>query len=119
MVALAPFRTVRDALTGVLGRRFPVTVVGHLPTDRAGRYGRKLASHLGRKATAEWDDVAGRGTITFAPGERVVLTATPDALLTTLTCPSARVDELKDVIERHLLRFGAKEGLTMTWQDGR
>ena len=119
MVVLAPFLKARDALSGMMGRRFPVTLVGRAPTDRAARYGRQLVSHLGRKATGEWHEPTGQGTVTFGAGERVVLTATDTELVATLTCPAARADELRDVVERHLLRFGAKDGLTMTWQDGR
>ena len=119
MVVLAPFRKARDIVAGTLGRRFPVTVVGRAPTERAARYGRQLASHLGRKVETSWDEDTGRGRVTFGPGEVLVLIAQPEELVATLTCPSARADELKDVVERHLVRFGAKEGLEVRWQDGR
>ena len=48
-------------------------------TDRATRYGKQLVSHLGRRATAEWDEEAGTGWIDF--GEtRAELSAAPEAL---------------------------------------
>ncbi|WP_169316291.1 hypothetical protein [Mobilicoccus pelagius] len=37
----------------------------------------------------------------FGAGERVVLTATDTELVATLTCPAARADELRNVVERH------------------
>ncbi|WP_052465923.1 DUF2218 domain-containing protein [Mobilicoccus massiliensis] len=118
MVIVMPFVKARNAVARALGSRLRVTVVGQAATERGARYGRQLASHLGRKVETEWDDATSTGTVTFDPAARLFLSTTPDALVLTLTCPASRVAELQDVVERHLVRFGAKDGLSVTWQSG-
>jgi hypothetical protein len=51
------------------------TSTATVATDRPGRYGKQLVSHLTRRATGEWDEQAGTGWIQFTGG-RVALTAT-------------------------------------------
>ena len=83
-------------------------------TDRAARYGKQLVSHLGRRATAEWDEEAGTGWIDF--GEtRAELSAAPDALGIQLWAESDAVARMEDVVGRHLVRFGARDELTVQW----
>lgn len=116
MVIVTPFLKLRAALARRLTHDVSVTSVGSVDTDRGDRYARQLASHLGRKASAVWDEHSRVGTITFDSAAHVVLTTSPEALTCTLVCPRARVDELRDVVERHLVRFGAREGLTVRWE---
>jgi hypothetical protein len=86
----------------------------HVGTDRAARYGKQLASHLGRRATAEWDEQGASGWIDF--GEtRAELTADAEALHIRLTAAPDAVDRMEDVVGRHLVRFGAREELTVQW----
>ena len=83
-------------------------------TDRAARYGKQLVSHLGRRATAEWDEQAGTGWIDF--GEtRAELAAGPDALDIRLAAAPDAVARMEDVVGRHLVRFGARDELTVQW----
>ncbi len=83
-------------------------------TDRAARYGKQLVSHLGRRATAEWDEQAGTGWIDF--GEtRAELTAGPGELDIRLSAAPDAVDRMEDVVGRHLVRFGARDELTVQW----
>ncbi len=83
-------------------------------TDRAARYGKQLVAHLGRRATAEWDEQAGTGWIDF--GEtRAELTAGPEALDIRLSAAPDAVARMKDVVGRHLVRFGARDELTVQW----
>ena len=83
-------------------------------TDRAARYGKQLVSHLGRRATADWDEQAGTGWIDF--GEtRAELTAGPDALDIRLSAAPEAVARMEDVVGRHLVRFGARDELTVQW----
>jgi hypothetical protein len=83
-------------------------------TDRAARYGKQLTSHLGRRATAEWDEQAGTGWIDF--GEtRAELKAGADALDLQLWAEPDAVARMEDVVGRHLVRFGAKDELTVQW----
>jgi hypothetical protein len=83
-------------------------------TDRAARYGKQLVSHLGRRASAEWDDQAGTGWIDF--GEtRAELSAGPGALDLRLWAEPDAVAPMEDVVGRHLVRFGARDELTVQW----
>ena len=83
-------------------------------TDRAARYGKQLVSHLGRRATAEWDDQAGTGWIDFGES-RAELTAGPDTLDIELAAAPDAVARMEDVVGRHLVRFGARDELTVQW----
>jgi hypothetical protein len=76
-------------------------------TDRAARYGKQFVSHLGRRASADWDEQAGTGWIDF--GEtRAELSAWPDALDIQLWAEPDAVARMEDVVGRHLVRFGAR-----------
>lgn len=91
-----------------------------VPTARAGRYGKQLASHLGRKVTSEWDDTLGRGSVVFGAGRgsaeligeesglRMRIVLAPDA-------EPGTVDQLESVLGRHLVRFGARDELVVQW----
>lgn len=91
-----------------------ITSKALVSTERAGRYGKQLASHLGRRATAEWDESAGHGTIDFG-GAKAELTAEAAGLRLTLTTPPEDVERFEDVLGRHLVRFGAKDELSCRW----
>jgi hypothetical protein len=101
-----------------------VTSSATVATDRPGRYGKQLASHLGRRMVSSWDDGAGTGEITFPFGQ-AELTAQEGALhLFVAGSPeaepdlqgSAGLDRLEDVVGRHLVRFGTKDELVVQWQ---
>ena len=87
-----------------------------VPTDAAERYAKQLLSHLGRKNTVEqvdgvpdaWRLVFAYGTGTIrAEGDRIVLEA--DA------SDEESLERVKDVLGRHLERFGARRELTVHW----
>ena len=83
-------------------------------TDRAARYGKQLVSHLGRRATAQWDEQTGTGWIDF--GEtRAELAAGPEALDIRLSAAPDAVGRMEDVVGRHLVRFGGRDELTVQW----
>jgi uncharacterized protein len=84
-------------------------------TDRPARYGKQLVSHLTRRASGEWSDDAGTGTITFEGGA-ATLTAGEGVL--TLVVDGDDLDRLEDVVGRHLVRFGTKDELVVRWQRG-
>lgn len=90
------------------------STTARVATDRAARYGKQLVSHLGRRATAEWDEQAGTGWIDF--GEtRAELEAAADALDIRLSAEPDAVARMEDVVGRHLVRFGARDELTVQW----
>jgi hypothetical protein len=83
-------------------------------TDRPARYGKQLASHLGRRiefaetSVGEWAaDVEGAQLRIIAADAELVLqvdAATRDAL-----------ERYEDVLGRHLMRFGQRDELTVNW----
>ena len=91
-------------------------------TPRATRYGKQLASHLGRRVVTEWDEHTGTGLVVF-DGGRCELRATPDQLLlhvelkpgTDPRVAAARLDLIEDVVGRHLVRFGTRDELVVRW----
>jgi hypothetical protein len=89
--------------------------IARIPTVRADRYAKQLASHLGRKHGGEWSQHDRTGWIRFLSG-RVELRATDDALTFDLEAQPEAVDELEDIVSRHLLRF-ADEPLEIRWTD--
>ncbi|OHV41417.1 hypothetical protein BCD49_07160 [Pseudofrankia sp. EUN1h] len=82
-------------------------------TDAAPRYLKQLASHLGRHSEPVETP---HGTMLTIAGGTCLLTATGDALVLHATAPAAEdLDRVKDVVGRHLERFGARNELTVTW----
>ena len=101
---------------------------GTVITDRAGRYGKQLANHMGRKIDTTWtaDGGAhglGAGTLTFGDGSAVELLATPTQLVAEATVTSDESDQvaaIEHAVGKHVVKFGLREGLTCTWvrEDG-
>jgi hypothetical protein len=83
-------------------------------TDRAARYGKQLVAHLSRRSAGDWDEQAGTGWIDF--GEtRAELAAGPEVLDLRLWATPDAVERMEDVVGRHLVRFGARDELTVQW----
>ncbi len=101
----------------------PPSSTSTVATDRPGRYGKQLAAHLGRRAESSWDSEADTGLINF-PFGRATLVVSQDGLqLYVEVAPDAEPDlqgdaglaRLEDVVGRHLVRFGARDELTVVW----
>jgi hypothetical protein len=92
------------------------TSTADVATDAAPRYAKQLASHLGRKAPVEeLPDGGFRLTIGTGHG---VLEPQPDRLVLRATAPDLEsLGVVQDVLGRHLVRFGRRNELTVTWQD--
>ena len=97
--------------------------IARVTTDRPARYGRQLASHMGRKITAVWDDDA-TGSLTFdregAVTGVVRISCHDGVLQLVLEADDEHLERLEHVVGIHLARFGAKDGLVVSWnrQDG-
>ncbi len=92
------------------------TSTARVATDRPARYGKQLASHLNRRAVGTWEDATDTGSIVFGEaGNRVDMTCEPDALVFALTAAPDDVALLEDVIGRHLVRFGTRDELVVSW----
>ncbi|MBO9628417.1 MAG: DUF2218 domain-containing protein [Shinella sp.] len=86
-----------------------------IPTEHASKYLQQLCKHFAHKLAVTFDEHA--GSITFSIGECRLKTE-DGALRIDLTAPNAEeMEQLKDVVIRHLVRFAFREELSPTWQD--
>jgi hypothetical protein len=94
----------------------PTASVAEVATERPARYGRQLVSHLGRKAGGEWSAEHDTGWITLGEG-RAEVSCTPGVLHLQVSIPAhpEQLPRLEDVVGRHLVRFGSKDELVVTW----
>lgn len=88
-------------------------------TDRPARYGKQLVNHLGRRQGGEWDDATSTGWVVLGDG-RLEASVGDGTLDLALAAPAADLERLEDVVGRHLVRFGARDGLVCAWvrEDG-
>ena len=98
--------------------------IARVTTDRPARYGKQLAGHMGRKITTAWDEDTEAGSQTCdregAVTGVVAISCHDGALQLDLTADDEHLERLEHVVGIHLARFGAKEGLVVSWnrQDG-
>ncbi|MEU7477198.1 DUF2218 domain-containing protein [Lentzea sp. NPDC042327] len=87
---------------------------GTSATDRAERYGSQLVKHFTQKdLEGSWED--GRGFVRFSAGT-ASFAALPDALRLRVEASSEEdAARLRDVVERHLVRFGTRDELSVSW----
>jgi 2-iminobutanoate/2-iminopropanoate deaminase len=85
-------------------------------TDAAGRYAKQLLAHLGRKNPVQ--PVPGApegGRLTFAYGSGTVRVEAGRLVLQAAAADGESLARVKDVLARHLERFGARRELTVRW----
>lgn len=93
----------------------PIVSTADVATDRPGRYGKQLVSHLSRRSAGTWDDDAGAGSITFTQA-RATLSSAADHLHIELTAQPEDLDLMEGVVGRHLVRFGTRDELVVAWK---
>jgi uncharacterized protein len=93
----------------------PASTHATVITDRPDRYGKQLASHLGRRNGGEWSADTATGWIDFGDG-RATITAEGDQLRLEITAPCDQLGRLEEVVASHLVRFGEKDELSVVWQ---
>jgi hypothetical protein len=85
-------------------------------TTRPERYARQLAAHWSGKAEVTVD--AGVTTIAFEGGNTAVLRPDGGRLQVVASAPEGGdVERFGQVVADHLVRFGHRDGLTVTWSD--
>ena len=90
-----------------------VSVTAFVVTSRPERYIRQLVSHVGNKVKTELIDGGGRLEFDFGACE---LNAAPTGIELIGTAEdAARLETLKDVVARHLERFGVNDQLAVSW----
>jgi uncharacterized protein len=91
----------------------PLAARADVPTDAPARYAKQLVSHLGRRV--EWTTegllstapiAGGTGSVEVGDGVLVLRAQAPDA---------EALERVKDVLGRHLERFGQRNELVVTW----
>jgi hypothetical protein len=82
-------------------------------TPRPERYIKQLVSHFGNKVKTELTEDGGRLQFDFGVCD---LKAGPTGIELIGTAEdAAQLETLKDVVARHLVRFGANDELTVSW----
>jgi hypothetical protein len=82
-------------------------------TSRPERYIKQLVSHFGNKVKTELTDQGGRLEFDFGVCD---LKAAPAGIELIGTAEDlAQLETLKEVVARHLVRFGANDELTVSW----
>ena len=90
-----------------------VSSTAFVVTSRPERYIKQLVSHFGNKVKTELTDEGGRLEFEFGVCE---LKAAPTGIELSGTAEdAAQLETLKDVVARHLVRFGVNDQLTVTW----
>jgi hypothetical protein len=90
-----------------------VSATAFVVTSRPERYIKQLVSHFGNKVKTELTDGGGRLEFDFGVCE---LKAAPTGIELSGTAEDeAQLETLKDVVARHLIRFGVNDQLTVTW----
>jgi len=90
-----------------------VSATAFVVTSRPERYIKQLVSHFGNKVKTELTDGGGRLEFDFG---RCDLKAAPTGIELIGTAEDvAQLETLKDVVARHLVRFGANDQLSVSW----
>ncbi|WP_026370888.1 DUF2218 domain-containing protein [Kallotenue papyrolyticum] len=88
--------------------------IAQITTERAQQYLRQLCRHFAHKVPAACDEH--QGQVQFASG-RCALSADEQTLHLYLQADDpAALEQLKEIVGRHLLRFAFREPLTLNWQ---
>ncbi|MFO1143944.1 MAG: DUF2218 domain-containing protein [Amaricoccus sp.] len=90
-----------------------VREVAEVPTGHAQRYLGQLCKHFAHKVPVDFDETS--GTIRFDVG---ICRVRADAATLTLDLQAApdKMERLKDVVVRHLVRFAFREELPIAWK---
>jgi len=100
----------RDASLPATG---PPSSSASVATARADRYAKQLVAHLGHRGVPDWDPDTGCGNVDFGDMGRVTLATDENALH--LTVGGEDLDRLEGAVGRHLVRFGTKDELRVSW----
>jgi len=86
-------------------------------TDASSRYAKQLLSHLGHKVTVEPldDQPAPAGRLVFSYGTGTVVPQEGTLVLEAAAADAESLARVKDVMQRHLEKFGARRELVVSW----
>lgn len=87
--------------------------IARVVTDRPARYLKQLASHLSRRGGGEIAD--DHAAVDFDFGSLVLDTADGALVMRAQAADADALARVEDVAGRHLVRFGQKDDLVVTW----
>jgi hypothetical protein len=91
-----------------------LTATATVATATPGRYAKQLASHLGRRCEVREESDGIR--LVLPTGGDCLLASAHAALVMTASGPTQEsLDQVTDVVGRHLERFGQRNELTVSW----
>jgi hypothetical protein len=111
--AAAVETTMTDATETTVGET--VRAVAEIATPHAPRYLGQLCKHFAHKLPVELDEAFTAGSIRFSIGTCKVA-ANETTLTLDLAAAAESMDQLKDVVARHLVRFAFREELPIEWR---
>ncbi|MCP2166363.1 DUF2218 domain-containing protein [Goodfellowiella coeruleoviolacea] len=85
-------------------------------TDRPERYGSQLVRHFANRVETHWAD--GRGEVRFSASfaGRAELRCAPGVLHIRVSAPDGEsLRRVREVVADHLVRFGQRDRLVVTW----
>lgn len=87
----------------------------HIHTPMASSYIGKLCRHFRHKIETEYTETTGRAVF---PQGICLMTAQPETLAFEIeAADTERLEQIKGVLVRHLLKFSYKETLEIDWKD--
>lgn len=88
-----------------------------ITTDASVRYAKQLLAHLGHKVTVEpLEGQPQAGRLVFAYGAGTVVPMDGRLVLDATAQDAESLARVEDVLARHLVKFGARRELTVSWQ---
>ncbi len=88
-------------------------------TDASNRYAKQLLAHLGHKVTVEPipEVPEPAGQLIFSYGIGTVVPMADQLVLGALAADPESLAHVQDVLQRHLVKFGARRELMVSWGD--
>jgi hypothetical protein len=91
-----------------------ITSEARVSTDRPARYMGQLCKHFGNNVHTEYDEDS--GLIQFSFGTCRLAVETDALVLRAEAADDESLTRLEDVAGSHLVRFGQRDELTVSWQ---
>jgi hypothetical protein len=88
--------------------------IARVTTDTPQRFARQLVSHLGHRVPVTRTGEEAR--LSFGSGSGTVRSGGGELVLVAEAATPAGLAEVQDVLARHLVRFGERQGLSVTWE---
>lgn len=91
-----------------------VTSSAHFVTDQSARLLKRLCTHFSHKIQAEWDEQ--RGHLVFDMGQATLEASEGELTLHCQAQTATQLDQLQDILGRHLQGMARLPNLSLDWQ---